>query len=829
MTKEYGADSIKALEGLEAVRKRPGMYIGDTGIRGLHHLVYEVVDNCIDEAMAGHASHVSLVMNSDGSLSVTDDGRGIPVDWHKDKQMSALTVVLTVLHAGGKFDGESYKVSGGLHGVGISVVNALSEWLEVEVCRQGKVHFQRFERGIPQTEVEERGKTKRTGTKVVFKPDPEIFSDAETLDFDYSTLSNRMRELAFLNKGLSISIVDEGEEEQKDSFCYQGGIKSYVEYLNASKTPIHNEIIYVENRDEESGTEVEIALQYTDGYTENVSSFCNNINTHEGGTHLSGFRSAITRSINTWGKRNNVIKDDAGIQGDDCREGLSAIVSVRIPEPQFEGQTKTKLGNRNVQGITEAIVAEGLSTYFEEHPGNARTIINRAQAAAAARMAARKARDLARKKNKLSIGDLPGKLADCISKDPETTEVYLVEGDSAGGSAKVGRDNRNQAILPLRGKILNVEKNRLDKILENREISSIISALGTGIGRDEFDIEKLRYGKIVIMTDADVDGSHIRTLILTFLYRYLPELIQAGHVYIAQPPLYRVTRRKKAEYVLTEEDMNRSLLNLGLDGTSLEYRNNGSSFSMEGDKLKSFLADMAKLERLTRAVGKRNLTLDRYLEMRQEYGVFPKYRVMDKGEEKVFVDDAALKDYLKAQEAAGRNLEIIEEEFEFMASLSGKPSTDDENAESEEEPTEAIHLTEFIFCKEMEVVVKKVEAVGFTMTEYFPPHDPTEEGKFVLLSDKNEHIVRSLSEILDGTRNMGRRGLDIQRYKGLGEMNPDQLWETTMDPERRTLLQVEVGDAAQADSLFTILMGDLVAPRREFIEKNAKEVANLDV
>ncbi|MFH0910537.1 MAG: ATP-binding protein, partial [Planctomycetota bacterium] len=462
--REYRADSIKALEGLQAVRRRPGMYIGDTGARGMHHLVYEVLDNSIDEAMAGYAGHISLTLNGDGSASVIDDGRGIPVDRHKEKNMSALTVVMTMLHAGGKFDRDSYKVSGGLHGVGVSVVNALSEWLEVEVYRDGALYFQRYERGVPQTEVEERGKSKRTGTKVVFKPDPQIFVDAEDLAFDYDRIASRLRELAFLNRGLQISITDERREERKDSFSYQGGIKAYVQYLNQNKNTIHSEVIHFEKRDESTNTEVEIALQYNDSYAENVLCFANNINTIEGGTHLSGFRSALTRCINAWGRKNNVIKDES-LQGEDCREGLSAVLSIRLAEPQFEGQTKTKLGNRDAQGAVETVVNEGLGSYFEEHPGIARSIVTRSVVAAAARLAARKARELARRKNALTTGDLPGKLADCISRDRETTELYLVEGDSAGGSAKVGRDNRTQAILPLKGKILNVEKHRLDKVL----------------------------------------------------------------------------------------------------------------------------------------------------------------------------------------------------------------------------------------------------------------------------------------------------------------------------------------------------------------------------
>lgn len=824
--KEYKANSIKALEGLEAVRKRPGMYIGDTGVRGMHHLVYEVVDNSIDEAMAGHASQVSVNINEDGSVSVMDDGRGIPIDWHEQKQMSALTVVMTVLHAGGKFDGEAYKVSGGLHGVGVSVVNALSEWLEVEVFKDGTMYFQRYERGIPQGEVEERGKTKRKGTKVSFKPDPEIFKDVDSLDFNYETLATRMRELAFLNKGIAISITDENSsEEKKDVFLYKGGIKAFVEYLNQNKTAINNEVIYMEDRDESTNIEVEVALQYNDSYSENTLSFANNINTHEGGTHLSGFKSALTRCINSWGKKNNVIKDD-GLQGDDCREGLSAVISVRISEPQFEGQTKTKLGNREVQGIVEAAVNDGLGTYFEEHPGIARNIINRAVQAASARLAARKARDLARKKNSLSTGDMPGKLADCISRDRDSIELYLVEGDSAGGSAKVGRDNRTQAILPLRGKILNVEKNRLDKVLENREIVSIISALGTGIGKDEFDIEKLRYGKIIIMTDADVDGSHIRTLILTFFYRYMPELVKNGRIFVAQPPLYRMARKRKVEYILNEDDMNKALLKLGVDGTSLEYKNNGSSQKIEGSSLDELLIEITKLEKLSRAIEKRNIKFERYIGLRKEYGVFPKYRGIHNDNEIFFTNDESLKNYIKENEKQGKVIEVEDEEFGFSLD---SVKTEENKEEEEENNSETIRLTEFVFCKELDKAAEVIENNGLLIDQYIPPEDPAEEGKFFLISGGEEIRVRCLGEVLEGTKTMGKKGMDIQRYKGLGEMNPDQLWETTMDPEKRTLLQVMIGDVVEADNLFSILMGEVVEPRRNFIQQHAADVENIDV
>ena len=593
--KEYGSNSIKALKGLEAVRKRPGMYIGDTGPRGLHHLIWEVVDNAIDEAMAGHAKSINVHINPDGSLTVLDDGRGIPVGYNKENDMNSLTLVLTVLHAGGKFDHDNYKVSGGLHGVGVSCVNALSAWLEVEVYRDGKIWFQRFQRGNPVTEVEERGNTKMRGTKVTFFPDEDIFT--ETTEFKYDIITTRLRELAFLNKGIRIDVEDRRVDNEKETFQYEGGLISYVEFLNENKSIIHKDVISIEGAsNDENNFELEIAFQYNEGYSETCIGYTNNITNPGGGTHLSGFRSALTRTINNWGKKNKVIKDkDPSISGDDSREGLSAIVSVRVPDPQFEGQTKDKLGNREVEGFVQRIMNEELGTYFEEHPAVAKKIIKRAIDAAIARTAARKARDQARRKNALSGGGMPGKLADCISKDKDSTEVYLVEGDSAGGSAKMGRDSRIQAILPLKGKILNVEKARLDKMLGHSEVSAIITALGTGIGTEEFDITKLRYNKCIIMCDADVDGSHIRTLLLTFFFRHMPQLIENGHLYVACPPLYQVKKGKKIKYVLSDEEMDATLSNLGKDGTILEYRNNNKVIKVEKEKFSELLELIKKL------------------------------------------------------------------------------------------------------------------------------------------------------------------------------------------------------------------------------------------
>lgn len=809
---QYDANSIKVLEGLEAVRKRPAMYIGDTTVRGLHHLVWEVVDNAVDEAMAGRCDKITVHLNEEGSVTVLDNGKGIPVDWHKDKNMSALTVVMTVLHAGGKFDHDAYKVSGGLHGVGVSCVNALSEWLEAEVYKDGKIYFQRFERGAPVTEVEERGKTRQNGTRVTWKPDPEIF---EAIEYRYETVATRMRELAYLNKGLTIEVEDlRTDEEIKDVYHYKGGIKSYVEHLNENKNILHPDVIYFEHRDEETSFEVEVAAQWNDGYNEAIFTFANNINTHEGGTHLSGFRSALTRTLNSWARKNNVLKEkDENITGDDCREGLSCVISVRVPDPQFEGQTKTKLGNREVTGIVEAAVNDLLSTYFEEHPGIAKRIITKATDAAAARKAARKARDLARRKSVLSGGGLPGKLADCISRDREITEVYLVEGDSAGGSAKMGRDSRTQAILPLRGKILNVEKHRLDKMLSHREISAIITALGTGIGTEDFDIEKLRYGKIIIMSDADVDGSHIRTLILTFFFRHMPQLIEHGRLFIACPPLYRVARGKRVEYVTTEDEMQTALLQLGMEGTTLEYRDNGASRTVEDDKFATLLDLIGKIERLVRVLHRRGLTLEEFIQLRDEKGVFPKYRGVIAGENFYFGTDEELKEFIKIREADGKAVEVVEEDITISAA---------------DIPENAIILSEFLFAQELGKACKDLNALNFTIQDFMAPADPAEPGKFYLVSGEKEFQYQCLEEILEGTRAIGEKGLDIQRYKGLGEMDPEQLWETTMDPERRVLLRVTVEDAMKADQLFTLLMGEVVEPRRKFIEKYALE-AELDV
>ena len=794
----YGAQNITVLEGIEAVRKRPAMYIGDTGARGYHHCVYEVVDNSIDEALAGYCTHVDVVINEDGSLMVMDDGRGIPVDMHPTEGKPAVTVVMTVLHAGGKFDSDSYKVSGGLHGVGVSCVNALSEWLEVEVKRDGKIYHQRFERGVEVTDLLEIGKTSETGTKVTFKLDHEIFTHES--GFQWDILSSRLRELAFLNRGATIRLKEEATGRE-DVFCYEGGISEFVQHLNRNKSPLHSDVIYFER--EKEGTVVEIAMQYSDAFNETLFSFANNINTIEGGTHLSGFRSALTRTVNAYAKNNKLIKDDKqSMGGDDIREGLTAVISVKISDPQFEGQTKTKLGNGEVEGIVQQIVNDELGTYFEENPSVARLIIEKAVVAARARAAARKARDLARRKGSLESGGLPGKLADCSSRDPARTELFIVEGDSAGGSAKQGRDREFQAILPVKGKVINVEKARLDKVLANDEIRTMITAIGTGIGVDDFNIEKARYHKIIIMTDADVDGAHIRTLLLTFFYRQMSQLIEHGYVYIAQPPLYKVTRRKREEYVESDAHLTQILLNLGADGLKLR-RAGEDEILLDTKDLRELLEALVEIEEIGDKLRRRGILLDDYLALRDsESGEFPRYCVYmnEIGED---LDITYARD-----EAALREI--------FAQVQSEVPEG--------EEPVEPRHHEIFV-AKALADAVRSLQNRGFTIEELRSADDTRFE-----LDDKNDvHEVASLMDLLETVRGIGRKGMGIQRYKGLGEMNPQQLWETTLDPENRRMTKVVLEDAVKADEMFTILMGDEVEPRRQFIQDNALNVTNLDI
>ena len=794
MTKErYDATTIKVLGGIEAVRKRPAMYIGDTGPRGLHHLVEEVVDNSIDEAMAGFGDKIEIVINEDASVTVTDEGRGIPVDRHKEMKKPALEVVLTMLHAGGKFDHKSYRVSGGLHGVGISVVNALSEWLEVEVYRDGKTYRQEYERGKAASDLITVGKSKKTGTKVTFMPDSEIFPD-HVVRFD--ALLTRVRELAFLNRNVTMTLKDK-RDGREESFRFAGGIKAFVEYLNEGKTALHNDIIYFECQTD--GIGVEVAMQYNDGYAETLLSFANNINTIEGGTHLTGFRSALTRTMNNYAKANGLLKEEKTPSGEDLREGMTAVLSVKIPDPQFEGQTKTKLGNSEVEGLVESIVNEALGTYLEEHPSTARKITEKAILALRAREAARKARELTRRKGALASGSLPGKLADCATRDKESSEVFLVEGISAGGNAKQARDRRFQAILPLRGKILNVEKARIEKMLNHEEIRTLISALGCGIGKEEFAPDKLRYGKVIIMTDADVDGSHIRTLLLTFFFRHMVGLIDEGRIYVAQPPLYRVKRRSREEYVYSDKEMDRALIDLGLDGATLAVNGPTKRKSVVIDEkaLRAAVDTLLKLEDVHRVLERRGVPWREVIEYYLKKDKAPRYWVHMREGGKLVGDDKELAAALKSAPEENGSERYIE-----------------------------IHEGKAI---EKELVA--LAAAGFAIERFFAKRNPRDktQAAYVISSDSEKVDVDGVREILTGLRHLGQKGVDIQRYKGLGEMNAEQLRVTTMDPASRTLMKVKIEDAVKADRMFTMLMGDLVEPRREFIERHALEVRSLDV
>ena len=787
----YDADSIKILEGLEAVRKRPAMYIGDVGERGLHHLVFEVVDNSIDEAMAGHCKNVDVVIHIDNSVTISDDGRGIPVDMHHEAGVSAAEVVLTTLHAGGKFDKNTYKVSGGLHGVGVSVVNALSIWFEVEIRRNGKVYAQSYTCGAPKNPLKEMGEAKGTGTKITFMPDKSIFQVAE---YNFDILSERLRELSYLNKGIRIVIKDERTDKEKE-FHYEGGIVSFIEYINRNKNQLFTPPIYISA--ERDNIVLELAMLYNDGYKEDVFSFVNNIHTREGGTHLSGFRSALTRTINAYAAKNGFIKGDVVIAGDDTREGLTAVLTVKIPEPQFEGQTKTKLGNSEVLGLVTQVVNDRLSEYLEEHPREARLIISKGLLASQAREAARKARELTRRKGALDSSMLPGKLADCQEKDPALCELFLVEGDSAGGSAKQGRDRKHQAILPLKGKILNVEKARLDKMLGNIEIGSLLTALGAGIGKDEFDISKLRYQKIILMTDADVDGSHIRTLLLTLFYRHLEEVIRRGFLYIAQPPLYKVQKGKNERFIRDDRILNEHLLEIGLAGKSLTI--NGSE-KIEGSTLANFIYKLIDYRQLEEKLTRRG---------------FPKALV-----ELLLSKNVTTKEFFLEKEnletlgqmLSGNDLEIkiISDEGHGGYALVWN---------DKRSGTKRIVNWDLIMSAEYQ----RLHAITRTIENYDKP-------PFVLASEKGDAITLTTKDALvSHVLITSREGISIQRYKGLGEMNAEQLWETTMNPATRTLQQVRIDDAVEADNIFTILMGEQVEPRREFIQTHALEVRQLDI
>lgn len=803
-TEVYDATQIRVLEGLEAVRKRPAMYIGSTGVDGLHHLVYEVVDNSVDEALAGYCDQVEVTIHSDNSVSVLDNGRGIPVDIHEQTGRPAVEVVMTTLHAGGKFDNSAYKVSGGLHGVGLSVVNALAERLEVEIWRDGKRYLQQYERGKPTGDLEEVGKARKTGTRVTFVPDFAIFEDRT---FSLDTLSNRLRELAFLNKGLRIRLTDERINEARE-FYYTGGIKSFIELLNENKTVLHPKPIHIEAQ--RDPTVVEVAIQYNDGYGESVFSFANNINTHDGGTHLIGFRSALTRTINSYAASHDLLKNlKATLTGDDIREGLTAVINVKLPNPQFEGQTKARLNNPDMKGLVETVVNEKLAEYLEENPAIGRRIVEKAAEAARAREAARKAKELARRKGPLDGDDLPGKLADCSEKNPALCELYIVEGDSAGGSAKQGRDRRFQAILPLRGKILNTERARADKMLSSTEIRVLISALGAGID-PEFDIGRLRYHRIIIMTDADVDGEHIRTLLLTFFFRHLREIVDGGHLYIAQPPLYKVKRSKAERYLKNDRAMEEFLLETAGEIVRVDGGNGGTAWT--GQRLVGMLRKLMVWQSCLRAMDRRGRNPGVVVALVQAGGA----------------SLGVLRDEDKTGRLLTRLLEVLRSQADRLGPAEGRAEWDEEqaahrivvslggNGQGRRSVTTIDHaLVGSPEYRELESAAAALSGLGAS------PFRVAAEGDAI--------ATESWSDLLDKSMALARKGLAIQRYKGLGEMNPEQLWQTTMNPESRTLLRVAVEDAVAAEQIFTTLMGDQVEPRRHFIERHALEASNLDI
>lgn len=793
--KTYDADKIKVLEGLSAVRKTPSMYIGNVDVEGLHHLVYEVVDNSIDEAMSGYCDYIKVSIDSNNGITVDDNGRGIPVGIHKTEKIPAVEVVMTKLHAGGKFDHDSYKVSGGLHGVGVSVVNALSSFLEVEIRSGGKVYSQSYEKGERKSALEVIGKTKRTGTKIHFRPDPEIFKN---VDFSFDIISQRLRELAFLNKGLKILLEDERTDKRKE-YYYKGGIVSFVEYLNKGRAVVNKKPIYMEA--EKEGVSMEVSIQYNDTYAERIFSFANNIKTQEGGSHVVGFKSALTRTINQYASTANLPKNlQEKIGGDDAREGLTAVISIKLRNPQFEGQTKTKLGNSEVRGLVEALMNEKLGIFLEENPSVARKIVSKVVEAARAREAARRARDIARKKGALGEGTLPGKLADCQETNPAQRELFIVEGDSAGGSAKQGRDRKFQAVLPLKGKILNVEKARFDKMLKSEEIKTLITALGTGVGRDEYNIEKLRYHKIIIMTDADVDGSHIRTLLLTFFYRMMPDLIDMGYLYIAQPPLFRLGKGKGAVYIKREGELDEFLMKRVCHDKVV--KGNKGRVLLEKEGLYIFLGKLTDYDKVINRLGRRGY--DRWL---IEFLVDNNVKDRDSLQDKQGMTDLAQR--LRSQEYQVDELMKDEEHnvYELMIGAVGN------GARRVRVGWELVSSADF---QRAIVLWKDISALDS------PPFEVYHDGKDPVLIDDKERLLSYLLED-------AKKGLSIQRYKGLGEMNPDQLWETTMDPEQRMLLKVKIEDMFEAHDIFTVLMGGEVELRRQFIEKNALDVRRLDV
>jgi DNA gyrase subunit B len=861
--KVYDSSNIKILEGLEAVRKRPAMYIGGTGQDGLHHLIYELVDNSVDEAIGGFCTEVEVILHIDGSVMVSDNGRGIPVDLHGDKKISAAEVVLTVLHAGGKFDSDTYQVSAGLHGVGVSVVNALSETLDLEIKRDGQVYHQKYERGKPTTTLDVVGKTNTTGTKILIMPDGDIFPER---NFSFDVLSNRLRELSFLNKGLKIHIHDERDGRSHD-FIYEGGIVSFVEHINKKKKAIHPAPIYI-TREKDDFT-LDLAMQYNDSYTEEVFTYVNNVNTKDGGTHLSGYRSALTRTINSYAVQNGYLKNlSISLSGDDVREGLVAVLSVKIPEPQFEGQTKGRLGNSEVKGIVEQIINEKLGRIFEEQPAVAKGIVAKAISAAQAREAAKKAKDLVRRKNALEISSLPGKLADCAEKDPALSELYIVEGDSAGGSAKQGRNRQNQAILPLKGKILNVEKARYDKMIGSDEIRALITALGTGIGKTDFSIEKLRYHKVIIMTDADVDGSHIRTLLLTFFFRQMSEVIERGYLYIAQPPLFKVKKGKLENYVKDEKGLSQVLVEQGTDKQEVLIENKGPAVS--GKRLVDFVNHLIHFRDYCNTVAKNNIptellsalvnmeisqdnfkTLDQLLTLISQ---LVDYLLADPEKEKFGIGEGLKNIPLTLKNGQELSADEVSAFKKFGVVM--EPGKDNTYKAKTDHGQDKLEISQFI--KDMELLVDydpEKELYKFTLSghqqgrdfqvkfnsefisspliqklfELYKPIASMDKPPFTLVHKDESVQIDSKERLLDAIMEAGKSGLAIQRYKGLGEMDPGELWETTMDPESRVLLQVRADDIVELEDLFSTLMGDAVEPRREFIQKNALDAKNLDI
>ena len=831
---QYTAEKIKVMEGLEAVRKRPSMYIGNTSVEGLHHLVYEVVDNSIDEAMGGYCDNITVIIRADNSIVVEDNGRGIPVDLHKKMKKSAAEVVMTTLHAGGKFESSAYKVSGGLHGVGVSVVNALSEKLELEIWRDGKVYIQNYTRGKAESKLEVVGKTRKKGTKITFLPDSKIF---ETDDFSFDILSQRLRELSFLNAGVKIVIEDE-RTDKRNEFQYKGGIVHFVEHLNRNRTPIHRKPVHIQG--EKGETVIDIAFQYNDSYKESIFTYANNINTHEGGSHLVGFKAAMTRTVNHYAASNNLLKNvKVGLSGDDVREGLAAVISVKLPEPQFEGQTKTKLGNSEIKGIVEVMVNEMLGAFLEENPSVGRKIVTKATEAARAREAARKAKELTRRKGALDVANLPGKLADCQAKDPAQAELFLVEGDSAGGSAKQGRDRRTQAILPLRGKILNVEKARDDKMLSNQEIRTIITALGTGFGED-LDLEKLRYHKVIIMTDADVDGSHIRTLLLTFFYRKMPKLVERGFLYIAQPPLYRIKKGKVERYLQNEKELSAFLAQQGVRDLTLAAP--GIKENFESSRFAVLFGNATRFVEMMNRLERRRFDPRLVLALALE-GVD---RKMLKDRTRLGKKMENVGTYLTAvyPEIHPMNVELVEDEEHsgWAAVVSTRKNGSRWTTRVDPELITRPSYQEMLrLAKGLKILGTEMILLSNGSSKDPEPDDEGKEpisetkktktkGKAKTKPEETELLrTRRIGELVQYVLERGRKGASVQRYKGLGEMNPEQLWETTMNPEKRALQKVTVEDVVEADDIFNTLMGDVVEPRREFIERNALNVRNLDV